>query len=74
MRLVKGWKTIAFNISAIAIIQWSDVEKVISGLDWFDDKTAVQLLLVTNVFLRLITTSAVWEMWKDKNVSENTTK
>tara|TARA_R110000822_G_scaffold3036_2_gene13852 strand:+ start:6260 stop:6484 length:225 start_codon:yes stop_codon:yes gene_type:complete len=74
MRLVKGWKTIAFNISAIAIIQWSDVEKVISGLDWLDDKIAVQLLLVTNVFLRLITTSAVWEMWKDKNVSENTTK
>ncbi len=66
MKVLKGWKTIAFNLAAIAIIQWADVETVVKGFDWLDDKTAVQLLLVTNVFLRLITTTAVWDMWKDK--------
>lgn len=66
MKKLKGWKTIAFNIAAIAVIQWADVEQVVKGFDWLDDKTAIQLLLVTNIFLRLITTSAVWDMWKDE--------
>lgn len=66
MKLFKGWKTLTFNLAAIAVIQWADVEAVVKGLQWLDDKTAVQLLLVTNVFLRLITTTAVWDMWKDK--------
>jgi hypothetical protein len=66
MKAMKGWKTIAFNVAAIAVIQWGDVETVVKGFDWLDDKTAVQTLLVTNVFLRLITTTAVWDMWKDK--------
>lgn len=74
MKMIKGWKTIVFNISAIAVIQWADVETVVYGFDWLDDKTAVQLLLVTNVFLRLITTTAVWEMWKDKDGSKDATK
>lgn len=66
MKKLKGWKTIAFNIAAIAVIQWADVEQVVKGFDWLDDKTAIQLLLVTNIFLRLITTSAVWDMWNDE--------
>lgn len=66
MKRLKGWKTIAFNIAAIAVIQWADVEQVVKGFEWLDDKTAIQLLLVTNIFLRLITTSAVWDMWKDE--------
>lgn len=66
MKKLKGWKTIAFNIAAIAVIQWADVEQVVKGFEWLDDKTAIQLLLVTNIFLRLITTSAVWDMWKDE--------
>jgi len=66
MKAMKGWKTIVFNVAAIAVIQWGDVETVVKGFDWLDDKTAVQILLVTNVFLRLITTTAVWDMWKDK--------
>jgi hypothetical protein len=66
MKVMKGWKTIVFNVSAIAVIQWGDIETVVKGFEWLDDKTAVQLLLVTNVFLRLITTTAVWDMWKDK--------
>ncbi len=66
MKKMKGWKTIAFNIAAIAVIQWADVEQVVKGFEWLDDKTAIQLLLVTNIFLRLITTSAVWDMWKDE--------
>jgi hypothetical protein len=74
MKAMKGWKTIVFNVSAIAVIQWADVETVVYGFDWLDDKIAVQLLLVTNVFLRLITTSAVWDMWKDKDVSKGATK
>lgn len=74
MKMIKGWKTIVFNLSAIAVIQWADVETVVKGLDWLDDKTAVQLLLVTNVFLRLITTTAVWDMWKDKDVSKDATE
>jgi hypothetical protein len=74
MKMIKGWKTIVFNVSAIAIIQWTDVETVVYGFDWLDDKLAVQLLLVTNVFLRLITTSAVWDMWKDKDGSEDSAK
>lgn len=74
MKMMKGWKTIVFNLSAIAIIQWADVETVVKGLDWLDDKIAVQLLLVTNVFLRLITTTAVWDMWKDKDVSKDATE
>ena len=67
MKKLKGWKTIAFNIAAIAVIQWADVEQVVKGFEWLDDKTAIQLLLVTNIFLRLITTSAVWDMWKDED-------
>ena len=74
MKRMKGWKTIAFNLSAIAVIQWADVETVVKGFEWLDDKTAVQLLLVANVFLRLITTTAVWEMWKDKDVAEDPAK
>jgi hypothetical protein len=74
MKMIKGWKTIVFNLSAIAVIQWADVETVVKGLDWLDDKTAVQLLLVTNVLLRLITTSAVWDMWKDKDVAKDATE
>jgi len=74
MKMIKGWKTIVFNLSAIAVIQWADVETVVKGLDWLDDKTAVQLLLVTNVLLRLITTTAVWDMWKDKDVSKDATE
>ena len=66
MKAMQGWKAIAFNVAAIAVIQWGDVETVVYGFDWLDDKTAVQILLVTNVFLRLITTTAVWDMWKDK--------
>lgn len=66
MKAVKGWKTIAFNLAAIAIIQWADVEAVVKGFEWLDDKTAVQILLVTNIILRLVTTTAVWDMWKDK--------
>jgi hypothetical protein len=72
MKMIKGWKTIVFNVSAIAVIQWADVETVVKGFEWLDDKTAVQLLLVANVILRLITTTAVWEMWKDKDVAKDT--
>lgn len=70
MKKLKGWKTIAFNIAAIAVIQWADVEQVVKGFEWLDDKTAIQLLLVTNIFLRLITTSAVWDMWKDEETQK----
>lgn len=70
MKVVKGWKTIAFNVAAIAIIQWADVETVVKGFEWLDEKTAVQILLVTNVFLRLVTTTAVWDMWKDREADK----
>ena len=70
MKAMKGWKTIAFNVAAIAVIQWSDVETVVYGFDWLDDKTAVQILLVTNIILRLVTTTAVWDMWKDKEADK----
>jgi hypothetical protein len=66
MKVLKGWKTITFNLAAIAVIQWANVEAVVKGFEWLDEKTAIQLLLVINVFLRLITTTAVWDMWKDK--------
>jgi hypothetical protein len=74
MKAIKGWKTIVFNLSAIAVIEWAEVEAVVKGFAWLDEKTAVQLLLVTNVFLRLITTSAVWDMWKDKDVAKDATE
>lgn len=74
MKNFKGWKTIVFNLSAIAVLQWTDIEQVVNGLEWLDDKTAVQLLLVVNIFLRLITTSAVWDLWKDEDVSEKSAK
>jgi hypothetical protein len=74
MKIPKGWKTIVFNLSAIAVLQWTDIEQVVNGLEWLDDKTAVQLLLVVNIFLRLITTGAVWDLWKDKDVSEDSAK
>lgn len=74
MKNIKGWKTIAFNLSAIAVLQWTDIEQVVNGLEWLDDKTAVQLLLVVNILLRLITTSAVWDLWKDQDVSEDSAK
>ena len=70
MKTIKGWKTIAFNLAAIAIIQWGDIESVVKGFEWLDDKTAVQILLVTNIILRLVTTTAVWDMWKDKEADK----
>lgn len=65
MRVLKGWKTLTFNILAIAVMQWDDVRQGILSLfgGW---EYAVSVLAAMNIILRVITVGPVAMMWISK--------
>lgn len=65
MKLMKGWKTLTFNILAIAVMQWEDVRQGILALfgGW---EYAVSVLAALNIILRVITVGPVAMMWISK--------
>lgn len=65
MKLMKGWKTLAFNTAALAIMQWDDVRQGLVALlgGW---EYAVTLLAVINLVLRVVTVGPVAMMWISK--------
>jgi hypothetical protein len=65
MKVLKGWKTLTFNILAIAVMQWDDVRQGILSLfgGW---EYAVSVLAAMNIILRVITVGPVAMMWISK--------
>lgn len=65
MKLMRGWKTLAFNTAALAVMQWDDVRQGLVSLlgGW---EHAVALLAVVNLALRVITVGPVAMMWISK--------
>ena len=65
MKILKGWKTLTFNILAIAVMQWDDVRQGILSLfgGW---EYAVSVLAAMNIILRVITVGPVAMMWISK--------
>ena len=65
MKAMKGWKTLTFNILAIAVMQWDDVRQGILSLfgGW---EYAVSVLAAMNIILRVITVGPVAMMWISK--------
>lgn len=65
MKFMKGWKTLTFNILAIAVMQWDDVRQGILALfgGW---EYAVSVLAALNIVLRVITVGPVAMMWISK--------
>ena len=65
MKLLKGWKTLTFNVLAIAVMQWDDVRQGILALfgGW---EYAVSVLAALNIVLRVITVGPVAMMWISK--------
>jgi hypothetical protein len=65
MKLMKGWKTLAFNTAALAVMQWDEVRQGLVSLlgGW---EHAVAVLAVVNLALRLITVGPVAMMWISK--------
>lgn len=65
MKLMKGWKTLTFNILAIAVMQWEDVRQGILALfgGW---EYAVSVLAALNILLRVITVGPIALMWITK--------
>jgi len=62
MKIMNGWKTLTFNILAIAVMQWDDVRQGILALfgGW---EYAVSVLAALNIVLRVITVGPVAMMW-----------
>jgi hypothetical protein len=65
MKVLKGWKTLTFNILAITVMQWDDVRHGILSLfgGW---EYAVSVLATMNIILRVITVGPVAMMWISK--------
>jgi hypothetical protein len=65
MKLMRGWKTLAFNTAALAVMQWDEVRQGLVSLlgGW---EHAVAVLAVVNLALRLITVGPVAMMWISK--------
>lgn len=65
MKLMRGWKTLAFNTAALAVMQWDEVRQGLVSLlgGW---EHAVAVLAVVNLVLRLITVGPVAMMWISK--------
>jgi hypothetical protein len=65
MKLMKGWKTLAFNTAVLAVLQWNDVRQGLVSLlgGW---EHAVAVLAVINLVLRVITVGPVALMWISK--------
>jgi len=65
MKLMNGWKTLAFNTAALAVMQWDEVRQGLVSLlgGW---EHAVAVLAVVNLALRLITVGPVAMMWISK--------
>lgn len=65
MKLMRGWKTLAFNTAALAVMQWDDVRQGLVALlgGW---EYAVTLLAVINLALRVVTVGPVAMMWISK--------
>lgn len=65
MKLMKGWKTLAFNTAALAVLQWDDVRQGLVSLlgGW---EHAVAVLAAINLVLRVITVGPVAMMWISK--------
>lgn len=65
MMLMKGWKTLTFNILAIAVMQWEDVRQGILALfgGW---EYAVSVLAALNIVLRVVTIGPIAMMWISK--------
>lgn len=65
MKVMRGWKTLTFNILAIAVMQWEDVRQGILALfgGW---EYAVSVLAALNILLRVITVGPIALMWITK--------
>lgn len=66
MKLMKGWKTITFNLFVIGLAQWGDVQQIVETVFHGNKALALSVLGAVNIGLRLITTSAVAGMWINK--------
>lgn len=65
MKLMKGWKTVVFNVAALAVLQWQDVrEGLVSMLGGWE--YAAALLAGINLVLRAITVGPVALLWISK--------
>ena len=65
MKLMRGWKTVVFNVAALAVMQWPDVREGLVSLlgGW---KHAAALLAGINLILRALTVGPVAMMWISK--------
>lgn len=65
MKLLKGWKTIIFNIAAILVLTWSDTRdglvSIMGGWEY-----ATVFLAIANLVLRTITVGPIALMWISK--------
>jgi hypothetical protein len=65
MKLMRGWKTLAFNTAALAVMQWDDVRQGLVSLfgGW---EYTVAVLAVINILLRIVTVGPIAMMWISK--------
>lgn len=65
MKFMRGWKTVVFNVAALAVMQWPDVrEGLVSLLGGWEH--AAVLLAGINLILRALTVGPIAMMWISK--------